>query len=91
MSNLHKEAQAREKWCPHARVLIISKDINGSGNRVDFDGISVANPEQARCIASECMAWQWEVVSDRQHAARAKVGCDKLGYCALTSQGGKQS
>lgn len=55
------EEQARTKWCPFARY----KSINGEGiNRWATDEVQL-NPEPARCIASDCMAWWWIIAPSR--------------------------
>ncbi len=43
------EKTARTKWCPHMRV---------NGNNRNY---SVTEPEsdRFRCIASDCMMWEW--------------------------------
>lgn len=55
------ENDAKSKWCPMARTTFAEYP---PGNR-DFShgqgGIAVnANPEYARCIASECACWVWD-------------------------------
>ena len=56
------EDEARQKWCPFARVAMISSsDIECPPcNRLAIDGVSglEKNPAGARCIASDCMAWR---------------------------------
>lgn len=47
------EQQAKEKWCPMARVY---NEGSGADNRTMGD----ANPGHARCIGSECMMWTWD-------------------------------
>ena len=50
------EDDARKRWCPMVRY----KSTKGEGiNRwVDIDDAQML-PDMARCIASECMMWQW--------------------------------
>ena len=40
------EEEAKQKWCPMARV----HGMESAGNRIDH----------ANCIASDCMAWVWD-------------------------------
>lgn len=59
------EDEAKEKWCPAARVLVATPDVKGTGNRVVHDvGLGESNPNQARCIGSACMAWRWLPIHD---------------------------
>lgn len=54
------EDEAKTKWCPHVRVIMIGSDDRfiGPANRaVDLDGQE--GSLGARCIASACMAWRW--------------------------------
>jgi len=54
------EEQAKSKWCPMARVH--SKTNTSSYNKYpdsDTELPSVPVPDQARCIASDCMMWRW--------------------------------
>lgn len=59
------EEDAKTKWCPFARV--IAGAIEGKGGTVSppynrfaaLETGSHPNPVDARCIASECMAWRW--------------------------------
>ena len=50
------EQEAKERWCPFVRYT----SIRGQGiNRWVDDADRQVNPEPARCIASQCMAWRW--------------------------------
>lgn len=64
------EDQARKKWCPAVREL---GDDGASYNR-DYSGKPVG-----RCIASDCMAWQFVMVGGSP---------TKSGYCGLTHRRG---
>ncbi len=50
------EEQAKEKWCPFARVVIGDEVARASGNR--FTSGHYHN-EAARCLGSGCMLWKW--------------------------------
>lgn len=52
----HTEQEAREKWCPHARVV---NSAHMAGNRAPFDTDYSERKAFACCIASDCMAWRW--------------------------------
>lgn len=55
-----KEEEAKAKWCSHVRHSNFSNDENASNRygRIEDDEFN-DNPEEARCIASECMQWRW--------------------------------
>jgi len=57
MEYIHQD-DAREKWCPFARVEINWIDDVGTitGNRFDTDK-SNNLPAGTKCLAEECMAW----------------------------------
>lgn len=69
------EEQARELWCPAARVGHTINRNNGSVN----------------CIASDCMMWRWQSSlsvnnPSRVSGAAVQTVQQKHGYCGL---GGK--
>lgn len=64
--NLHTEVEARELWCPMARLLKIDGDNNyglvaAAVNRwwSHKNKTTDNNPKPCRCIASECALWRW--------------------------------
>jgi len=69
------EDKAKEKWCPFVRHF--------TGNASDDYSIDPAanrwgkhlNPNPCRCIASDCMAWRWQLTRDGWASAS--------GYCGL--------
>lgn len=65
------EAEAREMWCPYARVEYGSAAVN-RGAVIDRDELA--------CIASKCMQWRWA----RGRRTRGKGGDEEWqerGYC----------
>ena len=59
--NAYTEAEAKTKWCPFARMMDFEEFQQGpaaAGVNRFYEEIS--NAERCRCIASTCMAWQWE-------------------------------
>jgi len=55
------EDEGRTKWCPMVRYA----SIRGRGiNRWVAEDDKQLNPEPSRCIASDCMMWQWSVSPD---------------------------
>lgn len=83
------EQEAKTKWCPMARVLVTSDDVNGTGNRTaDMDGLDCDNPKQARCIGSDCMMWR-SIDQDRYRLAvngeTSKTWPSGSGFCGLAA------
>ena len=80
------EEEARTKWCPFARVIVVETKV--TGNRVfemRTEGVDL-NPDTCRCIASECMMWRWEgrvdghlIATERGHVTPSEAP----GYCGL--------
>lgn len=75
------EAEAKEKWCPLARVVEIDHEgepIQGwpVGNRASQ--AQYAHPH-ARCIGSACMAWR--AIAEKEYAEGSTFTVHKRGYC----------
>lgn len=69
------ESDAREQWCPFARV-------NGSNRLANAQtGGSETIPEAFRCIASQCMAWR--EVQTSHLKGQAGKSAQGHGYCGL--------
>ncbi len=53
--------EAKTKWCPFVRSIYVGD--HGSqqfpSNRFGTSSGFNLNPEECRCIASDCMAWRW--------------------------------
>lgn len=75
------QEEARQKWCPQARVVHENGDgtLFTAGNSFGDGCRSVAT----RCIASECMAWKW--LMSTQHGTGANM--DKEGVMYWTRGG----
>lgn len=63
------EEQAREWWCPMARVIPVlgddadAKPMATASNRVRYHGMTVRDvlsPASCRCIAARCAMWVWD-------------------------------
>lgn len=72
------EEEAKTKWCPFARVagqydaegaVAYNRIIGMENNRVET--------RLTRCLASQCMAWQWREMPN--HAVND-------GYCGLAKR-----
>lgn len=79
------EDDAKQKWCPFARVVQYSSNDGGPppapGNRC----ILTANVTEAlngatTCIGSQCMAWRWSTVETPD-----QIGLPD-GYCGLAGK-----
>lgn len=85
------EDEAKTKWCPFARTIILGNggSFIGPANRaVGAEGKE--GPEGPKCIASACMAWRWQAGADpatladwnlRTRADRVRPA--QLGGCGL--------
>lgn len=54
------EDEAKKRWCPYASARVVSwqKESNETVNAV------WGNPQDIRCIASDCMAWRTKTVRE---------------------------
>lgn len=51
------EDQARNRWCPFVRITLETEHWKAMNNR---EQPLTGNGIRTNCIASNCMAWQWE-------------------------------
>ena len=91
------EEEAKTKWCPHVRLAC------GESNKV-FPDLPVFNmvahpkgpgamPNAAKCIASACMAWRWDMKwesateegqgGDLVLRLKPLNGKPRMGWCGL--------
>lgn len=85
------EQQARERWCPYARVHVpagvinrVSAMLKRMAAKMRSEGRDLRDAEfieeqqqDCNCIAAECMAWRWEEDIDRLR----EVDEGPRGYC----------
>lgn len=73
---MHTIEEAKELWCPHARVFVKKGgELINTGNCIL---LAVNNSaERPRCIADKCAMWKWESL------AFEKTG---KGYCGLAGR-----
>jgi hypothetical protein len=65
-----KKANAEELWCPHSRFPYeVATGVWVAVNRKT----SNSNPNDARCITTECIYWEQETQVNK-HGERIKVG-----------------
>ena len=86
--------EARQCWCPFSRYSVEERAWKRAINR--WIGVSDVqlNPEPARCIAEECMAWRWgnDHVDTRDGSAAVErktypVGVlQERGFCGLAGK-----
>lgn len=85
------EEEAKQRWCPFVRV--VKTDVTGSegGDRVWL--ASNRGEEEpvggldCCCVASECMAWQWDGHVDDETGRRWTApgeGRTPFGFCGLS-------
>ena len=61
---MHTEDEAKERWCPFARAIVLEQTQTiPSHNRVvkqnsDDSADESWSPIDCRCISSQCMAWR---------------------------------
>lgn len=87
------ETEAGNLWCPFTRVVPLPME-NGYvrvtppvGNRVVIEGVERSSgfPQSARCIASQCMLWQWsEKPTGEYRGFPASIG---KGFCGMGRTG----
>lgn len=94
------EDEARQKWCPMARLTVLNKALpdvaTPSFNRAagsDADGKAVdLFDSNLTCIASDCMAWRAtdsEYEPELSHegtAVRVPQEDKPAGYCGLAGE-----
>lgn len=76
------EDEAKQKWCPFARVIHFhDNDHNGVSPAAGNRGCHGEPKTEARCIGSDCMAW-------RSYRVFGPAGCDpqREGYCGLAGE-----
>ena len=73
------EQEANTKWCPMVRFN------NDSCNRWTHGDTQDGNPLYARCIASDCMMWRWNLIGSFVNG-KYDDNYPVEGYCGL---GGK--
>jgi hypothetical protein len=64
------EAEAKKLWCPHARY-------GGGGDENLGNDYQMTNNIGAKCVASRCMMWRWEVYTSLVE------GMYREGFCGL--------
>ena len=97
----HTEDEAKQLWCPFARAVVVEADMHKVLNQTSFNrmGLEEAMPQVPRipqmcfCIASQCMAWRWDMrwASQTEEGQGGDVvlrlkrleGEPKRGYCGL--------
>lgn len=84
------EKTAMLKWCPFARVCVVSQDGDHMTpfNRIAQDNAHVDDFRTngpMRCIGSDCMAWRWE---EPLHDGLDSYVAEPLpdGFCGLAGR-----
>lgn len=77
-----REEEAKEKWCPMARI-----DTRQEGSNYNrwSDG---AIPIEGLCIGSDCMMWRWDEALDMGNGGDILGGTnyDTEGHCGLAGK-----
>ena len=84
------EDEAKEKWCPFARLGFSGRPGSAAVNRIlDVDNPAIMD-NLTQCIGSDCMAWRWSKlpnhVSQMQMITDPDKHSDTDGYCGLASK-----
>ncbi len=92
-----KVEEAKKKWCPFSNVERFARVSNGAGNfiqqlayscnRVEKEG---EVPKGVLCIASACMAWQWDRIPEENNNYGESIliykDSEDNGYCGLSKK-----
>ena len=80
------ENEAREKWCPFARIGFSGRPGSAAVNRImDVDSEKPALLNNVTpCIASDCMAWRDDKTANA--VARSRMDNEDHGYCGLAGE-----
>ncbi len=66
------EDEAKQKWCPFARIGG-GQGVDGAAyNRIEHHGGDISHTA-AQCIGSACMAWRWEPISRLTHRPQERL------------------
>jgi hypothetical protein len=82
------EEEARNRWCPFAKIALASENGQIVGyNRIE-DAIegSTKLPTASFCIASRCMAWRWGGRGNTERKQQQEFERKTEGYCGLASK-----
>lgn len=74
--------EAKKKWCPHVRfgTLPPLTPVTSANRWINAQQGALLNPEDCRCIASECMAWRWsEATRTKAYIADVVAHAQKTG------------
>jgi hypothetical protein len=87
------EAEALTKWCPFARMKVAQTVKDGAPScnepQTTYNRIAInaqSSPfiaDQARCIASACMAWRRVMDDDLPTAPGERMAATEQGFCGL--------
>lgn len=79
---MQTENEAKNKWCPFARVGVYHGGACTAVNRHPEPSVR----EDTKCIGSGCMAWRWKNGVTPEQAAKWEkpLKAEELkGYCGL--------
>lgn len=81
------EEEAREAWCPFARVWATDAEGGGGDAAINRygDTAKTLHPN-AMCLGSDCMAWRW---IDRDRDDPYERGPARRGRCGLAGPEGR--
>ena len=83
-----KEADAKLKWCPMARVTVTPEGPPWYGYMLTNRGITPADPTDTLCIGSACMMWEayYKIENGQYVKENGEFVLSDNGDCGLKSK-----
>ena len=83
---MHTEAEARNKWCPEARIAEVRLAQQQGYTDATRHVAATVNRPDCNCIGRACMHWRWQF-EDYYDGAREGALSDKAkGFCGLSGR-----
>ena len=87
---MHTEDQAKELWCPLARLVVGHHETGRMSPPCNVTRVSnESQPALHPCIASDCAMWRWglEVGTTEPSGITVGVQSKTQGFCGLAGAG----
>lgn len=77
------ENEAKQRWCPFARVTLYPSHDGSAWNRSVVNSGERQRQEVATlCIGSACMAWRWATTEEGSKSRESRTH----GFCGLAGR-----